>query len=115
MVANRPGYVGDSVAQTAGKQTLIFGNPPRACLAPLWLTPRMTYRTERDDAQRSFAGNPVVASVPRENVRVVDGRAIIGLWGGWPCLLSEIPAFGKVLAITRNFHAVVGNICEGLS
>ena len=72
----------------------------------------MIYRTERDDAQRSFAGNPVVASVLRENVRVVDGRAIIGLWGGWPCLLSEIPAFGKVLAITRNFHAVVGNICD---
>ena len=72
----------------------------------------MIYRTERDDAQQSFAGNPVVASVLRENVRVVDGRAIIGLWGGWPCLLSEIPAFGKVLAITRNFHAVVGNICD---
>ena len=72
----------------------------------------MIYRTDRDDTQQSFAGNPVVASVLRENVRVVDGRAIIGLWGGWPCLLSEIRVFGKVLAITRNSHAVVGTICD---
>ena len=45
-------------------------------------------------------------------MRVVDGRAIIDFWGGWPCLLSEIPFFGKVLAITRNSHAVVGTISD---
>ena len=32
--------------------------------------------------------------------------------GRWHALLAEIPAFGKVLAISRNSHAVLGNISE---
>ncbi len=56
--------------------------------------------------------NPLVASALRENVRIADDRAMIGLWDGWPFLLSELPAFGPVLAITRNSYAVLGAIAE---
>jgi putative heme degradation protein len=48
----------------------------------------------------------------RENVRVVEGRAMIRLWDGWPFILSELPAFGPVLAITRNCYAVLGAIAK---
>jgi putative heme degradation protein len=72
----------------------------------------MTDRTDRNDARPSFAGNPLVASVLRENVRIVDGRATIGLWGGWPALLADIPTFGSVLAISRNPYCVLGSVSE---
>ncbi len=72
----------------------------------------MTHRTDRNDARPSFAANPLVASVLRENVRIVDGRATIGLWGGWPALLTDIPTFGSVLAISRNPYCVLGSVSE---
>ena len=72
----------------------------------------MLHRADPNDPRQALAGNPLVASVLRENVRVADGRAIIGLWGGWNALLAGIPAFGKVLAISRNSHAVLGTISE---
>ena len=72
----------------------------------------MLHRTEPNDRRPPLAHNPLVASVLRENVRVFDGRAMIGLWEGWPFLLSGLPAFGPVLAITRNSHAVLGTIAE---
>ncbi len=72
----------------------------------------MLHRTEPNDPRPSLAGNPLVTSVLRENVQVVDGRATIGLWGNWPFLLTEIPAFGRVLAISRNSCAVLGTISE---
>jgi hypothetical protein len=68
----------------------------------MWLNASMSHRTEPNDRVLSLVHNPLVASVLRENVRVADGRAMIGLWDGWPFLLSELPAFGPVLAITRN-------------
>ncbi|MGA7215712.1 MAG: ChuX/HutX family heme-like substrate-binding protein, partial [Terrimicrobiaceae bacterium] len=70
----------------------------------------MRYGADSNDRGQSLAGNPLVASVLRENVRLADGRATIGLWGNWAALLSGIPAFGKVLAITRNSQAVLGRI-----
>jgi putative hemin transport protein len=72
----------------------------------------MRHSADPNDKRRSLAGNSLIASVLRENVRLADGRAIIGLWGGWGSLLAEIPAFGKVLAISRNSHAVLGSISE---
>jgi putative heme degradation protein len=78
----------------------------------MWLNSSMPHRTEPNDRISSLIHNPLVASVLRENVRVADGRAMIGLWEGWPFLLSELPAFGPVLAITRNCYAVLGTIAE---
>ena len=78
----------------------------------MWLNSCMLHRTEPNDPRPSFAGNPLVASVLRENVRVSDGRAMIGLWGSWPFLLAEVPAFGRVLVISRNSYAVLGSINE---
>ena len=78
----------------------------------MWLNASMSHRTEPSDGASSLIQNPLVASVLRENVRVVDGRAMIRLWDGWPFLLSELPAFGPVLAITRNCYAVLGAIAE---
>ena len=78
----------------------------------MWLNSSMPHRTEPNDRGSSLIQNPLVASVLRENVRVADGRAVIGLWEGWPFLLSELPAFGPVLAITRNGYAVLGTIAE---
>lgn len=72
----------------------------------------MTHRTDRNDARPSFARNPLVASVLRENVRIVDGRATIGLWGGWPALLADVSTFGNVLAISRNPYCVLGSVSE---
>lgn len=72
----------------------------------------MLHRAKPNHPPPALAGNPLVASVLRENVRVTDGRATIGLWGGWASLLDEIPAFGKVLAISRNSHAVLGTISD---
>ncbi len=72
----------------------------------------MLHSTDPNDPRPALAGNPLVASVLRENVRVAEGRATIGLWGGWHALLAEIPAFGKVLAISRNSHAVLGSFSE---
>jgi putative heme degradation protein len=72
----------------------------------------MLGRGHPNDSQALLAANPLVASVLRENVRVEDAKAIIGLWGGWPALLAEMPAFGKVLVISRNSHAVLGTICR---
>ena len=72
----------------------------------------MLHRADPNDPRPALAGNPLVASLLRENVRFADGRAIIGLWGDWNALLAEIPAFGKVLAISRNSHAVLGLISE---
>jgi hypothetical protein len=54
------------------KPTLNFGKTPRARREELWLIRRMTHRTDANDARLSFAGNPLVASVLRENVRIVD-------------------------------------------
>jgi putative heme degradation protein len=78
----------------------------------MWLNASMPHRTEPNDGASNLIQNPLVASVLRENVRVADGRAMIGLWDGWPFLLSELPAFGPVLAITRNCYAVLGTISE---
>src|SRR5512134_2187572 len=78
----------------------------------MWLNSSMPHRTEPNDGASNLLQNPLVASVLRENVRVADGRAMIGLWEGWPFLLSELPAFGPVLAITRNCYAVLGTIAE---
>jgi putative heme degradation protein len=73
----------------------------------------MIQRTDPNDPRPSLTGNPLVASVLRENVHVAaDGRATIGLWRAWPSLLAGIPAFGRVLAISRNLHAVLGRISE---
>ena len=72
----------------------------------------MPHRTDPNDRVSHLIHNPLVASVLRENVRVADGRAMIGLWDGWPFLLSELPGFGPVLAITRNCYAVLGTIAE---
>jgi putative heme degradation protein len=72
----------------------------------------MRYSADPNDKRPSLAGNPLVASVLRENVRLADGRATIGLWGNWAALLADIPAFGKVLAISRNSHAVLGSISD---
>jgi putative heme degradation protein len=78
----------------------------------MWLNSSMPHRTEPNDGASNLIQNPLVASVLRENVRIADGRAMIGLWEGWPFLLSELPAFGPVLAITRNCYAVLGTIAE---
>src|SRR4029453_56328 len=78
----------------------------------MWLNASMPHRTEPNDGASNLIQNPLVASVLRENVRVADGRAMIGLWEGWPFLLSELPAFGRVLAITRNGYAVLRTITE---
>jgi putative heme degradation protein len=78
----------------------------------MWLNASMPHRTEPNDGASNLIQNPLVASVLRENVRVADGRAMIGLWEGWPFLLSELPAFGPVLAITRNCYAVLGTIAD---
>ncbi len=72
----------------------------------------MLYRTEPNDPRPSLAGNPLVASVLRENVQILGDRAMIGLWGSWPSLLAEISSFGEVLAISRNAYAVLGSIHE---
>ena len=48
----------------------------------MWLNPSMPHRTEPNDRASSLIQNPLVASVLRENVRVADGRAMIGLWEG---------------------------------
>ena len=72
----------------------------------------MTHRHDRNGARPSFARNPLVASVLRENVRVADGRATIGLWGGCPALLADLPTFGNVLAISRNSYCVLGSVSE---
>lgn len=72
----------------------------------------MLHRAKPTGPQPAHAGNPFVVSVLRENVRVTDGRATIGVWGGWAFLLAEIPAFGKVLAISRNSHAVLGTVSD---
>jgi putative heme degradation protein len=72
----------------------------------------MPHRTEPNDGASSLIHNPLVASVLRENVRFADGRAMIGLWDGWPFLLSELPFFGSVLTMTRNCYAVLGTIAE---
>jgi len=96
----------------ACKSALIFCNLPGALFRGLWLTSDMLHRTEPNDPRPSLAGNPLVASVLRENVRVSDERATIGLWGSWPFLLAEISAFGRVLAISRNSYAVLGTIAE---
>jgi putative heme degradation protein len=72
----------------------------------------MLYRTEPNDPRPSFAGNPLVAAMLRENVHVADGKATIGLWGSWPFLLADVSAFGQVLAITRNAYAVLGAMTE---
>ena len=72
----------------------------------------MPHRTDPNDRVSHLIHNSLVASVLRENVRVADGRAMIGLWDGWPFLLSELPGFGPVLAITRNCYAVIGTITE---
>ena len=48
----------------------------------MWLNPSMPHRTEPNDKASSLIQNPLVASVLRENVRVADGRAMIGLWEG---------------------------------
>jgi putative heme degradation protein len=78
----------------------------------MWLNASMPHRTEPNDGASNLIQNPLVASVLRENVRIAGGRAMIGLWEGWPFLLSELPAFGPVLAITRNCYAVLGTIAE---
>jgi putative heme degradation protein len=78
----------------------------------MWLSASMPHRTDPNDRASRLIHNPLVASVLRENVRVADGRAMIGLWDGWPFLLSELPGFGPVLAITRNCYAVLGTIAE---
>jgi hypothetical protein len=78
----------------------------------VWLIGRMLHRTEPNDPGSSLAGNPLVASVLRENVQFSGGRATIGLWGRWPFLLSEVPSFGRVLTISRNSYAVLGSIAE---
>jgi putative heme degradation protein len=78
----------------------------------MWLNASMPHRTEPNDGGSNLIQNPLVASVLRENVRLADGRALIDLWQGWPFLLSEVPAFGPVLAITRNGYAVLGAIAE---
>jgi putative heme degradation protein len=70
----------------------------------------MLRRGNPNDPQPSITANPLVASVLRENVRVEDGKATIGLWEEWPALLAEVPAFGNVLAISRNSYAVLGTI-----
>ena len=74
----------------------------------------MSRRTEPNNRGSSLIENPLVASVLRENVRLADGRATIGLWDGWPFLLSELSAFGPVLAITRNGNAVLGRVAHYL-
>lgn len=51
-----------------------------------------------------------MASLLRENVAFDKTRARIGLWKNWSLILEELPSFGKVLAITRNSHAVLGKI-----
>jgi hypothetical protein len=56
----------------------------------------MPHRTEPNHGAASLIHNPLVASVLRENVRFAGGRALIGLWDGWPFLLSELPVFGPV-------------------
>ena len=96
----------------ADNPSLIFSNLPGACFAELWLVDGMLYRTEPNDPRPSLAGNPLVASVLRENVQIFGDRAMIGLRGTWPSLLAEIASFGKVLAISRNAYAVLGWIKE---
>jgi putative heme degradation protein len=78
----------------------------------MWLNPRKPHPIEPNDQASRLIQNPVVASVLRENVRVANGRALIGLWDGWSFLLSELPAFGPVLAITRNCYAVLGTVAK---
>jgi putative heme degradation protein len=78
----------------------------------VWLIGWMLHRTEPNDPGSSLAGNPLVASVLRENVQLSGGRATIGLWGSWPFLLGEVPSFGRVLTISRNSYAVLGSIAE---
>jgi putative heme degradation protein len=100
------------MVQVASKPPLIFGNRGEARFSEIWLNSSMPHRTEPNDGASSLIHNPLVASVLRENVRIADGRAMIGLWDGWPFLLSELPAFGPVLRITRNCYAVLGTIGE---
>ena len=72
----------------------------------------MLRRTEPNDPRPPMAGNPLVASVLRENIRLSDGRATIGLWARWPYLLADFPSFGRILAISRNRYAVLGSIAD---
>src|SRR5262245_11315084 len=78
----------------------------------MWLSASMPHRTDPNDRVSHLIHNPVVASVLRENVRVADGRAMIGPGDGWSFLLSARPGFDPVLAIPRNCHAVLGTITE---
>lgn len=57
-----------------------------------------------------FAANPLVAAVLRENVRLSGERALIDLWPHWASLLAEVHAFGRVLSVSRNDHAVLGRL-----
>lgn len=57
-----------------------------------------------------FASNPLIASVLRENIQMVNNRAIIGLWPHWQSLLGQVPDFGRILSIARNGCAVLGKI-----
>jgi putative heme degradation protein len=60
--------------------------------------------------QTIFAANPLVAAVLRENVIVRENRASIPLWNRWDAVVEMIHAFGPVLSIARNSHAVLGRI-----
>lgn len=61
-------------------------------------------------ANTAFAANPIVASVLRENVILHEGKAVIPLWTRWDAVLELMHAFGPVLSIARNSHAVLGRI-----
>lgn len=57
-----------------------------------------------------FATNPLVHAVLRENVVLHEGKAVIPLWTRWDAVLEQIHAFGPILSIGRNSHAVLGRI-----
>lgn len=58
----------------------------------------------------AFAANAVVNSVLRENVAITGSKATIALWNRWDAVLELVHAFGSVLSIGRNSHAVLGKI-----
>jgi putative heme degradation protein len=60
--------------------------------------------------QTIFAANPLVAGIPWKNVTVRGGRASIPLGNRWGTMVEGIHAFGPVLSIARNTHAVLGRI-----
>ena len=57
-----------------------------------------------------FAANALLHAVEPENVTLHETKAVVTLGPHWNAVFEDISAFGPVLSIARNTHAVLGRI-----